>query len=483
MIDEDGVATAKAVGEEFPDDVEPEALPDRLFADVLDVLRRHFHFEEEWHYIVGALFVFQAQVALLLPAVFYLFIGGPYGQGKTTLLYLLARLTGGLLLENVSVAALARSMEDGVTVCLDEIDVVRGHEVDEVRDALLRQGYRRSAAPYVRWNPLQRSREEVPIYGPKAATFRGTLDDALQSRGFIIPTAKPVGERGYELVLANMWPDLKALPDRLRAWGEDARKTYTDSWVKDMAHSPSFRNRVRQAVAELGANRESELATVALLVAEMLGVDVVEELRRAGALARNLTGAAMAEELEELGEVILGIAGPMQQKLSGGASEVRLRQKSVRDEWNHLRKERGDPLIWDKQFAVFRRELGIRDEWLRRPGNRMEWALPASWFAALKERAEEAEDSMANSATLANPEFESEVSRVSQVSRESADRPEKITGEKVLARVLQENTFGVCSFCHQSGHNRSVLTPRGSSDPRMACSRCAEKWYDLGERP
>ncbi len=61
-----------------------------------------------------------------LPAVFYLFFGGRFGTGKTNILRLIADSHRRTLLENVSVAALARTITERRVVCIDEFDVSRG---------------------------------------------------------------------------------------------------------------------------------------------------------------------------------------------------------------------------------------------------------------------------------------------------------------------------------------------------------------------
>ena len=98
----------------------------QLFADIKETLRAHYYMEEPWHYTMAALFILLSRVALSLPVVFYLFFGGAMGSGKTNALGLIAKLTNALSFENVSIAALARSMEKGRTVCIDEYDVSRG---------------------------------------------------------------------------------------------------------------------------------------------------------------------------------------------------------------------------------------------------------------------------------------------------------------------------------------------------------------------
>src|SRR5205823_8763679 len=105
-----------------------------LFRDVMGAIRAHYHMEQSWHYVVTTLFVFQAWVTSSLPVVFYLPIAGTRGTGKSNFLSLTAALTNALQFENVSVAAMARMMQRGRTVTMDEIDKAMGKEQGEIRD-------------------------------------------------------------------------------------------------------------------------------------------------------------------------------------------------------------------------------------------------------------------------------------------------------------------------------------------------------------
>ncbi len=357
-----------------------------LFAEVRDALRRHFFLEEAWQYVVVALFVLQARTARVLPAVFYLFLGGPIGTGKTNLEVLIAALTDGLLLENVSVPALARSLGRGQTLVLDEIDVDRGREVNKVRDALLGQGYRATAAPYVRWDVAKKAREEIPIFGPKVAALRSSPDDALASRGFLIPSVRPApGLESYQFVLRNLWPDLGYLPDRLCKWGEDIPRFFDGDRLRRVAFSPEFAQKVGSAARKLGANRESEPLTVALLTAEIAGMDVTEELSSASNLRETELTEAEGEALEELRDVVLDLTGTRTVKLDASSNEVSVKQSDVRRDINRRRKERGERPLSDRRFATLRRELGVKDLWLGTRSRAPWWSLPELFLGRLND--------------------------------------------------------------------------------------------------
>ncbi|HEV2317965.1 MAG TPA: bifunctional DNA primase/polymerase [Thermoplasmata archaeon] len=358
----------------------------QLFKDLTDRIRRHYYFDEEWHYTICALFVMQAWVvrAGALPAVFYLWFGGAFSSGKSNVLSLVSSLTDGLMLENVSPSALARVMESARTVLLDEVDVQRGEELDDVMASLLRSGYRRNGPPYVRWNAKEKAPEILPIFGPKCGTFRSALDPALQSRGFVIPTAKPIGEAHYELVLANLWPSTGEIIPRLRAWGKRAASVWSSEALEALSRTDPFQKRVRVVAGELGANRESELLTIALLVAQMVPVDVTGSLSSAKELRAVEISEDQAEAIDELRDGVLDVMSPVVTFSGDGREIYRVVQKTVRDRLNLRRRERQEKSVTTSRLALLRRELGVKDTWLAAHGHALVWNLPKAFVEELR---------------------------------------------------------------------------------------------------
>lgn len=76
-----------------------------LFRDVKAWFDSMFHFDEPMEATLVTLFIFQIRCYRLLPTVFYLFIMGSLGSGKTCLLNAMRMLGRGLLLGNILVAA------------------------------------------------------------------------------------------------------------------------------------------------------------------------------------------------------------------------------------------------------------------------------------------------------------------------------------------------------------------------------------------
>jgi hypothetical protein len=360
-----------------------------LFQEVVARIRAHYYLEEEWHYTICGLFVMQAWAvrAGALPAVFYLYFGGSMSSGKSNILQLIALLTDGLMLENVSPSAVARVISsdgEGRALLLDEIDVERGQELDDVMAALLRSGYRRNGPPYVRWNAKEKKAESFSVFGPKAGSYRSSLDPALQSRGFVIPTAKPTGEDYYGLVLANLWPRTADLVPRLRDWGAAATRRWPGEVLEETAHSPEFQADLRRVTGMLGANRESELVTIALLVARMVPIDAASSLQNAAELRKVEISEDQAEAIEELREVTLANLAKTVSFAADGHEVYRVAQKSVRDEISRRRKERQERPITPGRLALLRREWGVKDAWLVEYGHRIVWNLPKAFVDSVQ---------------------------------------------------------------------------------------------------
>ena len=355
----------------------------QLVADIKEVLGAHYHMEKPWHYTILALFILECAVFMSLPAVFYLYFPGTFGTGKTNILGLIAMLTGSVSLENVSVPALAHELGDGKPVCIDEYDVIRGKDIDEVRNALVRQGYKRNAAPYTRHDATTKKNYRIPVYGPKALTFRGSIEQALQSRGYTIPTVKAKGKDAFGYVVNNLYPHVQELPHRIAEWGRLATAAFPELDLEAMARSPELEDEVKVVCNELGANRSAELAIVAVQVAHMAGLDVVADLRAANELNELETAASETEDKEDLLEVLRNLTNiQMRQKgelVLEDAKIVRHRQREVLESLNRLRDERKQRRITTPAFAALRRDIGIREDWVKAHGHAKYWNLPMEW--------------------------------------------------------------------------------------------------------
>src|SRR5208283_727753 len=261
-------------------------------------------------------------------------------------------------------AYLGRNTGNAKTLIIDEFDTRRSGDREEAIYAILRSGYQADAPMYCR-SSKDGKNVEFDVFGPKMVSYRGTLrDTALQGRGFHLPAAKPKGPEGWMYVLRNTWPELTDLTARLQKWGADAMTAYPPDQLKAIAYSDEFKAKVEKAVPELGANRESEIAMVALLVAEMAGIDVATELRAASEVRAIAVADAEDSALEDLAAAIVSVLGLVQKALDAKVDTVRIKQKAVKDALNTARKSRGERTVGNAEFSKLRDALGIENEWL-----------------------------------------------------------------------------------------------------------------------
>jgi hypothetical protein len=141
---------------------------------------------------------------------------------------------------------------------------------------------------------------------------------------------------------------------------------------------------VRAVAGELGANRESELLTIALLVAQMVPVDVVNSLSSARELRAVEISEDQAEALSELRDVVLGNLAKTVTFSSDGHEIYRVVQKTVRDTLNARRRDREERPVTTGRLALLRRELGVKDAWLISPQNRLSRNLPTTFVEKLE---------------------------------------------------------------------------------------------------
>lgn len=376
----------------------------RLFMELRTALQAHVHFPEEWEYDLAALYVFQCLVADLLPAYFYALIDGTKGAGKTTLLDHLSRLTDSLRLQSFTLATLSRSMTKFRPVSIDEFDITeKNPEMGSATGALVRQGYKRDAAP--RRVCASKSNEVLvfEIAGPKALTFRYDLDDALKDRGFRFPMA---AGSDFRLVVLGMAPEFRDLPERLRAWADEAHAVWTFERACERIKEPSFETAVRDVLGKTAATRGAELMTTALIVSEIIGVDVTSSLRQANGARERDAGTSFG--VEELMGALRALAARSAPVL-GESDFFVVPQTEVRAEVDRVRKDRRAPPLRSGEFAQLRKDALIQDDWRIKLHGYPHWKLPKAFLTG--------SPSEGSPASPESPARRDErVSRVSQVN-------------------------------------------------------------------
>lgn len=395
-----------------------------LFAEVRSALERYLHWSEQWAYDLGALWVMQAKIASELPSVYYLFLSGTKGRGKTTALDILSELTGALNASNISVAAVVHYLRDrpNSPICIDEFDARRDSDMDSALASIVRDGYTKGK-PYLRWDPTRKEMDECPTYGAKAIGFRGAVDDALEDRGFPLPlsTTALTGTEGARLVGRNMARNLGDLPSRLTKWGERISK----EWMAPDFENEDWLAKTKGVVGDgEGANRETLLSMIVLAVADAIGVDVNDSLKAALGLKREVAEANTSTDVEEARETLEGLIGRTG-TLTKEAEFYTIRQKEFADAINAKRKERKERPLTSAQIAKLRNDLGISPNWLTHPFNRTTWNIPVKEWASRQGVPNAPNVANATGVTVA-------VSHVSHVSQGMPEPPSPVPEEDLL---------------------------------------------------
>jgi hypothetical protein len=388
----------------------------QLFDELVASTKKYLFLRNEWHYRLIALFIVQTYMTEILPSVFYLgFIGGK-DTGKTTALeVVIAMSRDGILTGDASPAALARTLNDGCTLGVDELDDLP-KELKIMVQGALRRGYRRGNC-YLRWDIEENRAEVVNVFGPKCISFRSEIDDALRSRVFPIPMTCA---HDISYALHNMARDVTDLKAKLEAFRKKALDATESVWrcvrcnakfsdkpedgcprdlggcgksrsstkfdfVPSMTRrklsdfvdleSEDFHKQVRE-IAE-GGGRSAELAGICLILGRMLGVDIRQEFRE----ARKLGLMTEGEDMVTLQEVVAGMVKKEMEArkyklIDEGKEIIRIRQKDVRVALNDALIADNESPVSSMRFSRMRRELGISDDLLVKVKGKLYWRLP-----------------------------------------------------------------------------------------------------------
>lgn len=351
-----------------------------LFRALRAALVRHVFFPEVWEYDIVALYIFECYFADLLPAYFYVFLDGTRGAGKTTVLDHVSRLTGSLRLQSFTLATLSRSLTNFKPVSIDEYDVVeRDDELGGAVAALVRQGYKRDAPPRKVCAPKSNDILDLAIAGPKALTFRSEIDDALKDRGFRLPMAR--GGGSYLMVLLGMAPEFGDLPERLQTWAKAVHSTWTYESVCTRIKQSSFSTNVEATLGVLAATRNAELVTIAVLVSEIAGINLLDALKSAkGAKDREEN---LSLNVQDLLDAIRVVSARQAAKLTTTDTST-IAQPEVRKEVDGVRAGRGERRISQREFVQARKDAGIRDDWRVKIRGGDYWRLPQDFLDSLR---------------------------------------------------------------------------------------------------
>jgi hypothetical protein len=289
-----------------------------------------------------------------LRSVFYLGIQGPKGTGKTALLEVLADLAWNAKLRPKPSESVTARDSLGHTLFLDEIDELR----EETRDAVygvLRIGYRRGGV-YARTDVRNNMQTvETPVYGGKAYTFRGNIEDALRDRTF--PVSMQKADDAVLYTMLNKTRDLSKLRKKWERWGARAVKHWTTKRLDETMTDPAFLLRVRAAVGPNGSPRDAETVIDLFLAGRALGVPD-SDMNALGTFCREYRESLdSTDELVMLRESITAVSRDPSVIAAGC-----VHAEAVRKVFNLNRGNMGDKPVGPFIFRRILRDFGLRDE-------------------------------------------------------------------------------------------------------------------------
>jgi hypothetical protein len=396
--------------EDLPDDLAERIR--KLWNDVIAAVKRWRHFDDPMSYVMMTLFIFQCHCTEVLPSLFYLFIHGGMGSGKSGIARLIAHLGDGICSALSTPAAMIRDLRERPRlVTIDEFDSPTDPTMKALEHSLLRAGYQRGTEKRVCDPENGNVVIGLPLFGPRILVYRTVIEDeALTTRGYELTTSPyRGGEEGYEYVRANAFDidlHLKSLRERLDEFATFVRNPRYWSLEKSyqVTGSDSFKEKMRAVLGEtFSANRQTELAMCALLVAEIVGVDVVEELKKATSARMPLADDDLAEvELfkDSLEELALSTTVRMNDTVRlVKQSDVKARIDARRVE---QRRKRTSPQV----FALIRERAGVdesADTILINNAVYLKWPLTPPLAATSQKK----HTPLATQATLPTPDWSS----------------------------------------------------------------------------
>lgn len=282
----------------------PRKFPE-LFEEIKSALRTLYDFKFDDDLVMASLYVAESYVRHIIEAVFYLCIDATKGSGKTTLLEILMALSyHGMLLGDTNPAVIPRIVEEhAINGGVDELDEKIGESGAQDVVAVLRKGQRRGN-PYIRCEGRNFIPKSYDVFGAHSFSIRSKSDDALMQRSFAIHTSSSADSK---LPVLNLYKKqiLKPLADELflcfveNAHAIHNRHQNVSSCSKcsnvvtcSGTLQPSIAQKredlyqnITSGISDKGlellsklAGRNAEITFVALTVAKLLEIDVVEQL-------------------------------------------------------------------------------------------------------------------------------------------------------------------------------------------------------------
>jgi len=209
-------------------------------------------------------FALYSWIADLLPIAPYIWVVGPYGYGKTTLLQIMSAICRrSILAGDISLASLYRvATQYHPTLILDELEAGK--------DSSSRHLLRLLRAGSTMGQKVLRASKAYDLFGPKIIASRlGTGDAALESRGFFV-VARPLSKNVSGLTPSSLESIAEQLQPKLAAFrlNNYARlKSASGSFTLRADSSPKVQDMARALALPIIGDTELESQVLTIVEA------------------------------------------------------------------------------------------------------------------------------------------------------------------------------------------------------------------------
>src|SRR3990167_1855560 len=326
----------------------------KFFDHVVGELERLIVFPHPWNSRVVALFIFQTYLKNILPTVFYIGLVGTKGTAKTTVLEIVKELSHrGIIFGNgSSIAGIARSCNEGETICIDEFDELSG-DIKTTLEGVARQGYRADSVTIAKWDIKNNKRVDINPFGPKAISFRKKVDEALRSRLFSIgmATVRPSAEMTNRLIdiMIRNEDDIRTVVAAF--CDERIQETMWDrNSVRSFMASKAFREEAVNLSDGCETLRDTELVIMWLLLSKIIGIDLSNELKN-----------VLASQAESIDDEIGDFRETIRLEWESRGKPPKVGITDIRIAINATRKTQNERPYSDDKFRQLMRDIGAVD--------------------------------------------------------------------------------------------------------------------------
>ncbi len=253
---------------------------DSQLQDVCEGILKYGIFRDDPTFDIFLAWTAQGHLRKVMPLnkCFFLFVHGSKSSGKSVVTEIGALLGGGRFIEEGSLAAMERIFNeaDKGIIWIDEIPS-NNRRLKFDLEGILRVADSWDATYDLCNTEGKITVEALKVGGPKIFNGRGSLEDALLSRGITIEMPRVLD---VNIALDNYVRDkqLGGIVSKWKAYCLRKAAKWSNKKSMELWHDPAFRERVKAFPIALG--RDYGIAAHLLIISEILDLEIEESIRK-----------------------------------------------------------------------------------------------------------------------------------------------------------------------------------------------------------